>query len=178
MDSINRNQPEANRLDLTGSEAVDRVKAIVKKAQSCLFRTAVATGPSAGVRPMSVQRTDDDGTIWFLSAADSHKNAELARDPSVTLSFQGSAHSDFLVLHGRATVSTDKSRIRELWEPILKTWFTGGVNDPRVTVIRFDPATGYYWTTKHGTVVAGVKMMVGAAVGVTLDDSVEGTLVL
>lgn len=63
-----------------------------------------------------------------------------------------------------------------MWEPILKTWFTGGRDDPRVTVIRFDPAEGYYWDTKHGTTVAYVKMLVGAVVGKTLDDSVQGTL--
>src|SRR5690242_17884752 len=122
MDSINRNQPEQNRADLQGPDAVKQIKAIVKKASTCFFQTDVAFGDSGGVRPMSVQRADDDGTIWFLSAFDSHKNAELSQDPAVTLYFQGSAHSDFLVLRGTATISQDKTMIRELWEPILKTW--------------------------------------------------------
>ena len=94
----------------------------------------------------------------------------------MTLFFQGSAHSDFLRLRGRATVSADKARIKELWEPVLKTWFTGGVDDPRITVIRFTPTDGYYWDTKHGNAVAGVKMLLGAAIGKTLDDSIEGRL--
>ena len=54
------------------------------------------------------------------------------------LYFQGSAHSDFLVLHGTATTSRDKAKIKELWEPIIKTWFTGGIDDPRITVIKVD----------------------------------------
>ena len=78
---------------------------------------------------MSVQQVDGDGNLWFLSADDSHKNAELVRDPAVTLYFQGSAHSDFLVLHGNASISRDKEKIKELWEPIVKTWFTEGVGD-------------------------------------------------
>ena len=45
---------------------------------------------SCGTRPMGVQNVDDDGNLWFLSANDSHKNGELARDPSVKLYFQGS----------------------------------------------------------------------------------------
>jgi hypothetical protein len=36
---------------------------------------------------------------------------------------------------------------------------------------------GYYWDTKHGAAIAGAKMLVGAAIGKTLDDSVEGQLV-
>ena len=90
------------------------------------------------------------------------------------LYFQGSPHSDFLHLSGRATVSTDRARIEELWEPLLKTWFTGGVDDPRITVIKVAPARGYYWDTKHGNTVAYVKMLIGAAIGKTLDDSIEG----
>jgi general stress protein 26 len=176
MDSINRNQPEKNHEDLRAGDAVEQIRTVVKQSANCFFCTAVALGPSGGARPMNVRRVDDDGTLWFLSASDSHKNAELARDPSVTLYFQGSAHSDFLHLVGRADLSTDKAIIKELWEPILKTWFTGGLDDPRITAIRFTPHGGYYWDTKHGNAVAGVKMMIGAMVGKTLDDSIEGKL--
>ena len=38
------------------------------------------------------------------------------------------------------------------------------------------PTGGYYWDTKHGNAIAGVKMLIGAAIGKTLDDSIEGTL--
>ena len=125
---------------------------------------------------MSVQQVDDQGNLWFLSADDSHKNEEVERDPSVRLYFKGSTHSDFLVLEGVTSVSRDKAKIEELWEPIVKTWFTEGVDDPRITVIKLTPREGYYWDTKHGSVVAGVKMLVGAAIGKTLDDSIEGKL--
>ena len=176
MDSINQNQPEHNRENLRGADAVRRIKDVVKQAENCFFCTAVSTGPSSGVRPMNVRKVDDDGALWFLSARDSHKNAELARDPSVRLFFQGMKHSDFLHLAGRASVSSDKAKIRELWEPILRTWFTEGVDDPRITVIRFTPTEGYYWDNKHGNLVAGAKMLLGAATGKTLDDSIEGRL--
>jgi hypothetical protein len=43
-------------------------------------------------------------------------------------------------------------------------------------VIKFTPHEGYYWDTKHGNLVAFAKMAVGAALGKTLDDSVEGTV--
>ncbi len=176
MDSINRNQPEENRADLRGGEAVEKIQELVGKAQTCFFCTAAAMEGSTGARPMSVQQVDDAGHLWFLSADDSHKNEELARDGAVRLFFQGSAHSDFLMLTGKATVSRDKGKIEELWEPIIKTWFTGGKDDPRITVIEFTPQEGYYWDTKHGMAVAGIKMLIGAAIGRTLDDSIEGTL--
>ncbi len=176
MDSINRNQPEENREDLNAQDAIAKIKQLVGKAESCFFCTRRTAQDSVGARPMAVQEVDDAGNLWFLSAEDSYKNAELNRDSHVRLYFQGSAHSDFLLLDGTATVSRDKTRIKELWKPILKTWFTEGETDPRITVIKVAPTEGYYWDTKHGMAVAGIKMLIGAATGKTLDDSIEGKL--
>ena len=176
MDSINRNQPEDNYADLQGKDAVEQIREVVKKAETCFFCTATGTGGSNGTRPMNVRQVDSEGNLWFLSADDSHKNQELAQDPSVKLYFQGSPHSDFLQLDGTATVSKDKAKIKELWEFVIKTWFTQGVDDPRITAIKFVPSEGYYWDTKHGNAVAGIKMLLGAAIGKTLDDSIEGKL--
>lgn len=176
MDSINKNQPEDNRDDLRGGDAVERLRDMIQKAPNCFFARSVAVGDSGGVCPMNVRKVDDDGNLWFLSASDSHKNQEILADPRVSLYFQASQHSGFLTVNGNATISTDRVRIHELWEPILKTWFTGGVDDPRISVIKVVPTDGYYWDNKHGNLIAGAKMLLGAAIGKTLDDSIEGTI--
>ncbi len=178
MDSINKNQPEENHENLSSNEAAEKINELVKQAPTCFFCTEISTGESSGARPMSIQKADEDGCLWFLSAKDSHKNKEIAANPSVKLYFQGSAHSDFMQLDGKATISYDKEKIKELWEPILKTWFTEGENDERISVIKVTPSGGYYWDTKHGKAVAGVKMLIGAVMGKTLDDSIEGKLSL
>lgn len=176
MDSINKNQSEHNQENLSGSAAVERIRALVEEAQTCFFCTEPNAGDSLGTRPMSVRQVDDDGVLWLLSASDSHKNEEVQHNPEVKLYMQGSSHSDFLYLHGTASISTDRAKIKELWTPVIKTWFTGGIDDPRITVIRVQPIEGYYWDTRHGMAVAGVKMLLGAALGKTMDDSVEGNL--
>jgi general stress protein 26 len=175
MSSINQNQPEENHQDLQGQEAVAKIKEIVDIAKACFFCTKAATGESIGARPMNVRKVDDKGNLWFLSADDSRINNEIALNPYVTLYFQGSPHSDFVQLNGRATISRDQEKIKELWEAI-KTWFTEGVNDSRITVVKVIPSVGYYWDNKHGNMVAGVKILIGAAIGKTLDDSIEGSL--
>lgn len=176
MDSINRNQPEHNREDVSGRTAIDRIKEVVDKNAVCFFVTRNGTGPSGGARPMSVRKVDDQGRLFFLSANDSHTNREVLSDPDVRLFFQGSGRSDFMDLVGSVSVSTDRAMIKALWNPLIKTWFTQGVDDPRITVLTFVPREGYYWDNKHGDAIAGIKMMIGAAIGATLDDSIEGTL--
>lgn len=176
MDSINRQQPEQTHADLSGHEAIHKMKALAKQAATCFFCTRPMPGRPLPTRPMSVQHIDEQGSLWFLSANDSRKNQELAADSQVQLLFQGSAHSDFMTLYGVASITTDRDKIRELWEPILKTWFTKGVDDPRITVIEVRPQDGYYWDTKHNRAIALAKMTIGALTGKTLDDSVEGKL--
>ena len=175
MDSINKNQNAHNEENLRGAAAVERIRTLVDEAETCFFCTEPGPG-SLGTRPMSIRQVDDDGVLWLLSASDSHKNEEVLSNPDVKLYMQGSAHSDFLYLHGIASISRDRAKIKELWTPIIKTWFTEGIDDPRITVIRVEPTEGYYWDTKHGMAVAGVKMLLGAALGKTLDDSIEGRL--
>jgi general stress protein 26 len=175
MDSINKNQPEHNHEDLSGKDAIAKMTKLVKEAETCFFCTS-EVGGKVDARPMSVLDVDEQGNLWFMSAVDSHKNAELQANPAVRMFFQGSPHSEFLHLEGTATISKDKAKIEELWKFVLKTWFTEGKDDPRITVIKVAPSHGYYWDNKHGNAVAGVKMMIGAAIGVTLDDSIEGNI--
>ncbi|WP_058833599.1 pyridoxamine 5'-phosphate oxidase family protein [Luteimonas abyssi] len=177
MDSINRNQPEHNREDVAGAEAVARIRDMSDDAGSCFFcTTPLPDSDTGGNRPMSIEQADDTGALWFLSAADSYKNAEIEADPAVRLYMQSAKHAGFLVLDGRATISRDRAKIDALWNPIMKTWFTEGEDDPRITVIKVTPVAGYYWDNKHGGFVAATKMVIGAAIGKTLDDSIEGNV--
>lgn len=176
MDSINQNQPEDTHQHLSGNDAVRRIRELAGDAESCFFSTNAPHSETRGTRPMGVEKVDEAGHLWFLSASDSHKNREIEADPHVRIFMQGSKHSGFMVLDGMASIHRDKALIDELWDPIMKTWFTEGKDDPRITVIEVTPTAGYYWDTKHGALVAATKMLIGAATGTTMDDSVEGRL--
>jgi general stress protein 26 len=176
MDSINKQQPEENYEDLWGIKAKKKIRELNEKASSCFFCTDIKIGQPFDARPMSVQKLDDDGIFWFLSAKDSNKNKAVESDPFVQLLFQGSDYSDFLHLYGQATINDNKEKIKELWNPMLKTWFTEGVDDPRISVIRFEPDGGYYWDTKNNIAIGLLKRVAGAIMGKTLDDSIEGEL--
>ena len=176
MDSINQNQPEDTHKHLSGTDATERIREMAEDAKSCFFCTNAPQSETRGTRPMGVEKVDEAGHLWFLSASDSHKNREIEADPQVRIFMQGSKHSGFLVLDCTAHIHRDQALIDELWDPIMKTWFTEGKGDPRITVIEVAPVSGYYWDTKHGSLVAATKMVIGAAIGKTLDDSVEGRL--
>lgn len=176
MNTFSRNHDDPSLKNLFGKEAVTKMRGLIDSSGStCFFRTDSTFHENHTARPMSVQKTDEEGNLWFLSALDSSKNIELSSRPDASLFFHGSDHAEFMELQGHVIITKDKDKIDELWGPIVKNWFDGK-DDPRITVIQFIPDSGYYWDNKHGNVVAGVKLMLGAMVGKKMDDTIEGKL--
>ena len=85
-------------------------------------------------RPMGAQGVDADGTVWFLSAADSQKNADIEHDPRVSLVVQDNSKYRYAQVSGRATIHRDRALIEKHWTPIANAWFEGK-DDPRVTLM-------------------------------------------
>ncbi len=162
--------PADLRQDLDGGDAVQKIREVVEKADTCFLVT------QGGVRPMGVRDCDADGNLWFLSDKHSHKNAQIEANGEVELYFQATEHSGFMHLTGHAIVLHDRALIERLWTPLARVWFHDGVDDPCISVIRVRPTQGQYWDNKHGDAVAGIKMLIGAALGKPFDDGQIGTL--
>jgi general stress protein 26 len=161
---------------LQGQEAVKKLQALAEAAETCFFCTRIQEGKPFDSRPMSIQKVDDEGNFWFLSDKDSLKNQELKQDDRVQMLFTGSSYNGFASVYGAASISQDREKIKELWKPLAKVWFQGGVDDPGISVIKITPLEGHYWDTKHGAAVSFLKMAVSLVTGKTLDDGVEGSL--
>ncbi len=168
-----KHEPEDHVESLAGTPAITKIRDLAKSARVCLFGTDLKHPPLT-VRPMAVQSVDDAGDVWFLSGRSSHTNQHIAADPQVQLLFANPGSSEFMTLEGDATISDDRGLKEEHWTPIAKTWFTGGVDDPELTVLRVRVRDGYYWDTKHGKATSMIKIAIGAVTGKTMDDGIEG----
>lgn len=161
--------------DLSHAAAIEKFKELIDHNATCLFTSNLENLPLT-TRPMSVQKVDDQGNFWFLSASDSHKNQEIEMDQRVQLFFQNVSDFEFLSVYGTASVSKNRQKIDELWAPIAKAWFSEGKEDPRVTVIKVKPDEAFYWDTKSGKIVSMLKIAASAVLGKTLSEGVEGRL--
>jgi len=160
--------------NLGQQEALKEIKQLAQEIDTCMFCTQGGDG-KLKTRPMSVRKVDDDGNLWFLSDRNSDKNSEIESGSNVDLLFAG-GHEKYLALHGAAEISYDKTKIKELWNPIAKIWFTDGEDDPDISVIKVKYDDGYYWDTKHGHMVSLLKMAKSFVTGTQGDDGVEGVL--
>jgi general stress protein 26 len=63
-------------------------------------------------------------------------------------------------LTGRAAISNDRQKIKQLWSTPAKAWWNSP-EDPSIRVLKITPKDAQYWDSP-GTVVSYVKMFAAA----------------
>jgi general stress protein 26 len=162
--------------NLSNRDAIKKLQELTKD-EVCMFCT-FANEENLMPRPMSTTAVEDDGTIWFFSQKHSDKNQEIAINNKVQLIYSNPGKQNFLSVIGDAEVVTDKAKISELWTNFVRAWFKEGIDDPDVSLIKVTPHESYYWDTKHGKMVSFLKMLISSVSGKTMDDGVQGELLV
>ena len=108
-------------------------------------------GGTIAARPMSNNRdVDYDGDSWFFADDGARMVAEIAANPSVSLSYQGSAgllgqRPFFLAVEGRGTIVREKAALAGHWKKELERWWPDGVDTPGLVLIRISGDRVHYW---------------------------------
>src|SRR5690349_14843461 len=72
-------------------------------------------------RPMTTQKPEFDGDVWFFVSSDADVIEEIEADPEVNIAY--SIKNNYLSLSGKAEMVDDDEKKKELWYPELKHWF-------------------------------------------------------
>jgi len=134
------------------SEDVKKLAKMIHGIDFAMFTTATEEG-SLRSRPMSTQKTEFDGSLWFFSDIDSGKMFEVEQDRHVNLAYAEPQNQRYISVSGRATISRDKAKIKELWSPAIKAWYPEGPDDPKIALIRVDVDQAEYWDNPNNKVV-------------------------
>jgi general stress protein 26 len=96
-------------------------------------------------RAMANQKRAGGADLWFVTAEGTDKLRDIAHDPHVNLAYYKSGSYEWVSASGIASISHDRARIRELYEPDWKAWFGadgdarhGTADDPRMVLIGID----------------------------------------
>lgn len=130
---------------LDGDAAIEKLRGLLKDFPIA-FMVTVDRG-ALTARPIGVvgDHAAFDGTLWFITDKRSRKVAAIERGAETALLFQNDTHGAYLHLSGRAAVVDDRHTLEELYTTLQRTWFPKGLDDPDITLVRFDAATGDYW---------------------------------
>jgi general stress protein 26 len=136
---------------LVGEEALNKIRTLLKHFRSAMLTTVTAVGVIS-TRPMGVQGDPDafEGTLWFFCDVRSPKAKLVQTGAHTALVLQNDDKSTYLHMSGRASVERNMSKMQELETPLLKTWFPDGLEDPNLTLIRFDADKVDYWESPGG----------------------------
>ena len=167
--------PQPNVQNLSGQEAIEKLKELIKSESICFFCTNLLQQPIT-TRPMSTQKVDDQGNIWFMSSIKSGKNEEIVDNNSVQLFYSNPSNYEFLSIFGTASIYTDREKIYEIWTPFAKAWFKDGKDDEDISLIKVTPQSSYYWDTKNNKIISMIQMLASIVTGSAPDDGVEGLL--
>ncbi len=147
----------------TREESIRKISDLIHGIRIAML-TTTGTDGSLHSRPMATQEKIFDGVLWFLTGLHSGKIYEIRSDAEVALTYVDGKHT-FLSLSGRATVSTDRAKIEELWNPMYEAWFPQGKDDPEISVLRVDVDRAEYWDAPANAIVRNVQILARAITG-------------
>lgn len=132
-------------------ESIGKIKELTEGIDFCMLTTM--DGGYLRSRPMSTQKFEFDGELWFLTSDNTHKVDEISKDPRVNVSYSAPDDNKYLSVSGRASVTKDKAKIDELWSPAHKAWFPGGKDDPHICALKVDVEQAEYWDAPSSKLV-------------------------
>lgn len=109
-------------------------------------------------RPMHLVQHHYDGTIWFFVRTDSANVTEIEKDPAVNLAFMDRDEEVYVSMSGLARVSLDADLKRELWNPIVDTWFPDGPESDEVAALEIQVDFAEYWDAKSNKMLQLLDM--------------------
>lgn len=136
----------------THTDDVKKLAELIKDINMAMLTTVDKDG-SLRSRPMSVQEAEFDGNLWFFTQDNSPKAGEIQQEHQVNVSFAKPEDNRYVSISGRATISHDKAKMKELWNPAYKAWFPEGLDDPNICLLKVKVAKAEYWDSPGSAVI-------------------------
>jgi len=147
--------------------SIEKIRELTEGIDFCMLTTV--DGDHLRSRPMSTQQFDFDGDLWFFTDDNTHKIDEIERDNRVCVAYSKPEDNVYLSVSGRAEVVKDRTKIEELWSPILKAWFPEGIDDPTLCLLKIPVEQAEYWDAPSSKIVQLFGMVKAIATGQEAD---------
>lgn len=126
------------------NEAIRKLGEMIEDIDFAMMTTVERDGTLRS-RPMSTQRIEFDGDLWFFTRASAPKVEEVRRDERVNVSYAKPEDQRYVSISGTAEIVRDREKIKELWSPALKAWFPKGLEDPDIALLKVSVEQAEYW---------------------------------
>ncbi|WP_313455938.1 pyridoxamine 5'-phosphate oxidase family protein [Stenotrophomonas sp.] len=128
----------------THTEQIKQLAELIRDVDIAMFTTTGVDGRLYS-RPLGTQQVEFDGDLWFATAADSPKVAEISLNPKVNVAYASPSKNTYVSVAGTARIVDDRAKVEELWSPAMKLFFPGGKDDPNLRLIHVRAESAEYW---------------------------------
>lgn len=156
--------PETVAVESDRQRAVAKLQSTIKGIRIAMLTTSTVDGALRS-RPMATQEQDFDGDLWFFTERQSPKVQEMSEDQHVNLSYADAGSNRYVSVSGRARLIHDPAKAKELWSPLYKAWFPGGVDDPQLGLLKVQVDSAEYWDGPSSKMVQLVGFVKAAVTG-------------
>ena len=126
---------------------------LIKDIKFVMFTTLDQNRSFINSRPMTILEKEFDGELWFFASHSSDLVRQIENYALVNLTFSNAKDFSFLSARGFAEVIQDKEKQEELWNPFYSSWFSQGLNDPDLCLIKVVVKSVDYWKSPESKLV-------------------------
>lgn len=126
---------------------------LIKDIKFVMFGTLEKHRSFITSRPMTILEKEFDGDLWFFASHSSDLVKQIEEYALVNLTFSNDKDFSFLSARGFAEVIQDKEKQEDLWKPQYRAWFSGGVDDPDLCLIKVVVKSVDYWKSPESKLV-------------------------
>jgi general stress protein 26 len=141
---------------------IAELKELLERRDIAMFVTSDSTGQMRS-RPMTTQRVDDQGELWFMTRDDTSVAQDVVSTPQVCLNFAADDDNRYVVLYGDCKTVRDAKRIDEIWTVAHNAFFPDGKDDPKLVLLKVVPSRAEVWSgpsSSVGKLIAFAKALV------------------
>jgi general stress protein 26 len=149
---------------MDANEARAKLWSLIKDIKFAMLVTEQDDGTLRS-RPMATQQQDFEGDLWFFTALDAPKVAEVRHHTKVNLSYAEPDDQKYVSVSGTCEVVRDAAKMQELWNPIYKAWFPKGLDDANVGLLKVHVTNAEYWDAPAGKMVHLIGYVKAMATG-------------
>ena len=146
------------------SEQIATIADKIKSVKFGMFTTSDDTRTLTS-RPLTQQQIDEQGQMWFFVSDEAAYTRDLLNNPQVNVSFADTGDSLYVSVCGHAELLKDRAKAEELWSPLVKAWFPGGLDDPKLSLIKVTIQSAEYWDSSASKMMQFYEMAKAAITG-------------
>jgi len=134
-------------------DPVTKLKELIKGIDFAML-TTIRTNGSLHSCPMATAQVDPESVVWFFSRNNSEKVEAIKSDARVNLAYSDPGAQRYVSIAGTAEPVRDHVKAAEIWKPQFNAWFSKGLQDPDLILLRVRVRSAECWDEGAGRMVA------------------------